>query len=171
MDQDPSEDFVKSGKHNFEQLEYLDLRGNSIERIDKAILLAPKLKTVLFGGNNISELDNLTNLPELNVIELSDNAIEVIDDLHTKLGQLTRLDLANNKIRNLSGCIKLYSLLHLNVAGNRIHDLGKHATFGGVSRKSKLAESDRMKQTSPDMVIYDSIVSFHKMNAHHPLGP
>ena len=101
MDQDPSEDFVKSGKHNFEQLEYLDLRGNSIERIDKAILLAPKLKTVLFGGNNISELDNLTNLPELNVIELSDNAIEVIDDLHTKLGQLTRLDLANNKIRNL----------------------------------------------------------------------
>ena len=103
MDQDPSEDFVKTGKHNFENLEYLDLRGNVIERIDKAVLLAPKVKTLLLGGNKIKQFENLTDLPELNVIELSDNAIEDVDDLHTKLGQVTRLDMANNKIKNLTG--------------------------------------------------------------------
>ena len=43
--------------------------------------------------------------------------------MHTKLGQLTRLDLANNSIKNLFGVTKLYSLLHVNVAGNKIHDL------------------------------------------------
>lgn len=114
MDQDPSEDFVKAGKHHFNNLEYLDLRGNGIERIDHAILLAPKVKTLLLGGNNIRKIENLSDLPELGVIELSDNAIEAIDDLNTKVGQLTRLDLANNKIKTLHGCTKLYALQHLN---------------------------------------------------------
>ena len=114
MDQDPSEDFVKAGKHNFNNLEYLDLRGNAIERIDHAILLAPKVKTLLLGGNKIRKIENLSDLPDLSVIEISDNAIEAIDDLNTKVGQLTRLDLANNKIKTLNGCTKLYSLQHLN---------------------------------------------------------
>ena len=123
LDQDPGTEFVTGGKHNFEKLEYLNLRGNSISKIDKAILLVPKVRTVLLGGNSIESLENLQDLNELAILELSDNKIKNIEDLHTKLGQLTRLDLANNCIKTLEGCTKLYSLHHLNVAGNRIHDL------------------------------------------------
>ena len=46
-----------------------------------------------------------------------------MQDLHRKIGQLTRLDLAHNRIQDLKGCTKLYSLQHLNVAGNKIHKL------------------------------------------------
>ena len=62
-------------------------------------------------------------LPELAVLELSDNSIDNIENLHAKIGQLTRLDLANNKIKDLNGCTKCYSLQNLNVAGNKIHTL------------------------------------------------
>ena len=85
--------------------------------------MAPKVRTLLLGGNCIEFLENLQDLHELTILELSDNKVKDIEDLHTKLGQLTRLDLANNAIKTLEGCTKLYSLQHLNVAGNRIHDL------------------------------------------------
>ena len=123
LDDDPAEDFVKAGKHEFVKLEYLDLRGNEIKKIDKGIMLAPKVKTLLLGGNRIEFIENLMELPELAVLELSDNIIDNIENLHAKIGQLTRLDLANNKIKDLNGCTKCYSLQNLNVAGNKIHTL------------------------------------------------
>ena len=104
LDTDPAEEFVQNGKHNFPNLEYLNLRGNQISQIDKAILLAPKVRTLLLGGNRVPVIENLLDLPELSILELSDNCIEEIDtDLHRKIGQLTRLDLANNKIKHLKG--------------------------------------------------------------------
>ena len=96
LDCDPAEDFVKAGKHEFVKLEYLNLRGNDIKQIDKGIMLAPKVKTLLLGGNRIKSIENLIELPELAVLELSDNSIDDIENLHAKIGQLTRLDLANN---------------------------------------------------------------------------
>ena len=78
LDDDPAEDFVKAGKHEFVKLEYLDLRGNEIKKIDKGIMLAPKVKTLLLGGNRIELIENLMELPELAVLELSDNSIDVI---------------------------------------------------------------------------------------------
>ena len=86
-------------------------------------MLAQKVKTLLLGGNSINLIENLMDLPELSILELSDNKIDNIEDLHAKIGQLTRLDLANNKIKNLHGCTKCYSLQNLNVAGNKIHTL------------------------------------------------
>ena len=61
-------------------------------------MLAPKVKTLLLGGNSIKMIENLMESPELSVLELSDNNIDDIENLHAKIGQLTRLDLANNKI-------------------------------------------------------------------------
>ena len=57
--------------------------------------------------------------------QLSDNYLDdaAIENLHTKLGQISCLDLVNNKLASLKGCEKLYSLLSLNAAGNRIRDL------------------------------------------------
>ena len=62
-------------------------------------MLAPKVKTLLLGGNSIKMIENLMESPELSVLELSDNNIDDIENLHAKIGQLTRLDLANNKIK------------------------------------------------------------------------
>ena len=62
-------------------------------------MLAPKVKTLLLGGNSIKIIENLMESPELSVLELSDNNIDDIENLHAKIGQLTRLDLANNKIK------------------------------------------------------------------------
>ena len=62
-------------------------------------MLAPKVKTLLLGGNSIKIIENLMESPELSVLELSDNTIDDIENLHAKIGQLTRLDLANNKIK------------------------------------------------------------------------
>ena len=62
-------------------------------------MLAPKVKTLLLGGNSIKVIENLMESPELSVLELSDNNIDDIENLHAKIGQLTRLDLANNKIK------------------------------------------------------------------------
>jgi Leucine-rich repeat (LRR) protein len=64
-------------------------------------MLAPKVKTLLLGGNSIKIIENLMESPELSVLELSDNNIDDIENLHAKIGQLTRLDLANNKIKRL----------------------------------------------------------------------
>lgn len=120
---DPSEEFVKSKKHHFPCLEYLNLRSNQISKIDFAINLAPQIKTLLLGGNKIEKIENLTDLPELSQVELSENQIEDDSEIHTKIGQLQKLDLSNNKIKNLTGFTKLYSLQELNVAMNKIHDL------------------------------------------------
>ena len=65
-------------------------------------MLAPKVKTLLLGGNSIKIIENLMESPELSVLELSDNNIDDIENLHAKIGQLTRLDLANNKIKRLA---------------------------------------------------------------------
>ena len=52
---DPSEEFVKSKKHHFPCLEYLNLRSNQISKIDFAINLAPQIKTLLLGANKIEK--------------------------------------------------------------------------------------------------------------------
>ena len=65
-------------------------------------MLAPKVKTLLLGGNSIKIIENLMESPELSVLELSGNNIDDIENLHAKIGQLTRLDLANNKIKRLA---------------------------------------------------------------------
>jgi Leucine-rich repeat (LRR) protein len=58
-------------------------------------------------------------------VQLSDNCLDdaSIENLHTRLGQVSSLDLDNNRLTSLKGCEKLYSLQSLNAAGNRIREL------------------------------------------------
>ena len=91
--------------------------------IDQSINLVPQVRTLLLGVNLIKQIENLEGLSNLSDLELSDNHLESLELLHTKLGQITSLDLANNKIRSLAGCSKLYSLININVASNKINDM------------------------------------------------
>ena len=105
------------------KLEYIDVRYNAIERIDASIGLVPICKSLLFGSNKISVIENLSGLSELITLELSDNNISDTDNLNTRLGQLIRIDISHNKVKSLVGFSKLFSLRHLNVSANRISDL------------------------------------------------
>jgi len=106
-------------------LQFLDLRQNQLSgSVDDSIKLAPHLRTLLLGFNQISGWENLDDLSELCTLELASNKLEEARDLHLKLAsQIARLDLSDNKIRSLSGCAKLHSLTDLNVSGNKVADL------------------------------------------------
>ena len=120
----PEDDKIsKNSNHLWKMLQYLNLRDNNINVIDGSINLAPQIRTLLLCANSIKVIENLEGLPNLSILEITDNRLENLDALHTKLGQITRLNFANNKIRSLAGCSKLYCLVHLNVASNKINDL------------------------------------------------
>ena len=121
--EEEEKDVSSKSSYSWKALEYLNLRDNNITVIDKSINFAPELKTLYLGTNSITCVENLQSLSNLSILELSSNKIEEIADLNTKLGQITRLDLDNNKIRSLAGCSKLYSLVELNVSSNKINDM------------------------------------------------
>ncbi len=103
-------------------LEYLDLSDNEISILDSSIGLAPKLKTLRVNHNQITKIENLTPLSDLSELEISENLISETKDLHTKLGQITSIDMSFNRIHSLVGFSRLYSLQHLSLAGNRVED-------------------------------------------------
>ena len=67
--------------------------------MDDSIKLAPHLRTLLLGFNQISGWENLDDLSELCTLELASNKLEEARDLHLKLAsQIARLDLSDNKV-------------------------------------------------------------------------
>ena len=88
----------------------------------------------------------LQELPHLRVLDLSHNKITCLTDLHTKLGNITKLGLASNSIVRLNGesipgllsmvCVsgdplptisvgiqKMFSIQYLDLANNQISDV------------------------------------------------
>ena len=113
----------RDSQYLWSKLEHLDLRYNAIEEIDKAILLAPKTVNLLLGSNQVTHVENLTGLSQLNFLELADNNVSNLEDLNIKLGQISRIDVSHNKLKSLNGFRKLYSLRQLNASANRIKEL------------------------------------------------
>jgi len=101
----------------------LDISNNSLDGLDYSIRLAPSLETLILDHNSISNLDNLTGLPRLRRLSLSNNKISLNQELHTVLGQVTRIDLSHNKISMLEHFNKLYSLQDLNLSHNKVKDI------------------------------------------------
>jgi Leucine-rich repeat (LRR) protein len=66
---------------------------------------------------------NLSSLSALEELNLSNNRIRQLPDLHTKLGNVKSLLLAQNRLTNLDGLGKLYGLVTLDVRSNKIADL------------------------------------------------
>jgi len=116
-------DSPDESNRQWQALQFLDVRQNQLSSVDDSIQLAPRLRTLLLGFNQITALDNLDGLPELCTLELASNRLNDTHDLHLKVSQVSRLDLSDNKVRSLSGCAKMFSLTDLNVSGNKIGDL------------------------------------------------
>lgn len=88
-------------------------------------LLMPKLRLLNLSHNAIETIGSLSHLSELEELHLSNNRIRQLPDLHTKLGNVKRLSLAQNQLASFDGLGKLYGLVSLDVGSNRIMDLDK----------------------------------------------
>jgi hypothetical protein len=88
-----------------------------------AISLVPKLRRLWLSCNALESVTNLSSLSALEELNLSNNRIRQLPDLHTKLGNVKSLLLAQNRLSNLDGLGKLYGLVTLDVRSNKIADL------------------------------------------------
>jgi len=107
----------------WQELTELDLTGNLLTQIDSSVRTAPKLKRLILEQNRIRTVQNLAELPHLQLLSLSGNLIAECVDWHLTMGNLVTLKLAQNKIKTLSGLRKLLSLVNLDLSSNQIEEL------------------------------------------------
>lgn len=96
---------------------------NFITNIDESITLMPNISELSLENNKIQNIQHLSGLPKLIVLNLSANLIDKFSNWHLELGNLLILNLARNKIAQLSGLSKLYSLKNLDLSFNNIAEL------------------------------------------------
>ncbi|CAD7085443.1 unnamed protein product [Hermetia illucens] len=151
-----------------ESLEYLDLDGNNLQAVPRAIKSLMKLKYLYLSSNHINHLSNLPdmngslrvlslsgnnfssipieglrNFTELTYLNMGYNKIsEILDDTFVGWGsQLQTILLRNNKITQLSNGIfnGLDSIKEISLSFNDIHYVSNNA-FENVSRTLKILE-------------------------------
>lgn len=111
----------------------LDLSCNCIDIIDEAIKLLPHIEILSLNNNKLSSITNVTFLPRLSELYLSSNSFTSLpEDLHTKLGQITTLDLSRNFLTSLSCFTKMYCLESLDVSCNRIEEIEEVRHIGNL---------------------------------------
>ncbi|XP_017125556.1 nischarin [Drosophila elegans] len=107
----------------WQEITELDLTGNLLTQIDGSVRTAPKLRHLILEQNRIRNVQNLAELPHLQLLSLSGNLIAECVDWHLTMGNLVTLKLAQNKIKTLSGLRKLLSLVNLDLSSNQIEEL------------------------------------------------
>lgn len=114
-------------------LENINLADNKLSVIDTSIRLAPNLKTLVLDQNQIKCIENLSGLPYLQTLSLSENHISKCVDLHLELGgNLMHLNLSLNNLRSLEGFRKMYTLVKLDVSCNVIESIDEVDHVAGL---------------------------------------
>ncbi|XP_017838706.1 nischarin [Drosophila busckii] len=108
---------------SWQELSELDLTGNLLTQIDGSVRTAPKLRCLVLEQNRIRTVENLAELPHLQLLSLSGNLISECIDWHLTMGNLVTLKLAQNKLKTLNGLRKLLSLVHLDLSCNLVEQL------------------------------------------------
>lgn len=98
-------------------------RDNFITNIDASVTLMPNISELSLENNRIKNIQHLSSLPKLTILNLSANLIDTFSNWHLELGNLLILNLARNKIVKLNGLSKLYSLMNLDLSFNSIAEL------------------------------------------------
>lgn len=114
-----------SGKSSFIELKWSNNKGhkNIFDSIPSAILQLPKLTTLICCGDtgtknwNISNIEILSTLKNLEYLDLSENSIFDLKPL-SNLTKLTHLSLNNNNIEGLQDIRTLINLEHLEANNN-----------------------------------------------------
>uniref|UniRef100_A0A1B0GKV1 Uncharacterized protein n=1 Tax=Lutzomyia longipalpis TaxID=7200 RepID=A0A1B0GKV1_LUTLO len=98
---------------------------NKITSIDESIKLLPKISTLILDRNELTSVQNLSAMPCLSALSLTENKISTCPDWHLQLGNLVTLILSQNFIQSLVGFRKMYSLVNLDVSCNQINDIAE----------------------------------------------
>ncbi|KAF7267520.1 hypothetical protein GWI33_019261 [Rhynchophorus ferrugineus] len=120
------------GSQRWTILETLDLSNNNLTEIDHTINLARSLKNLILDHNKISTISDLTQLTNLTSLSIEYNLITVCNDLHTRLGNVKSLNMAQNNVVTTKGFYKLYSLENLNLNCNKISDISELQYLGNL---------------------------------------
>lgn len=91
--------------------------------MDWAIKLVPKLRHLSLSSNKLTELCDVSCLHDLRILNLSMNNFELCDSWHSKIGNIVKIDLSQNKVVSLQGFSRLYSLESLDLSCNSVTDV------------------------------------------------
>lgn len=116
----------------WQKVKYANFSDNQISIIDKSINLMPKVTELILDSNNIEKILHFRSLPLLSTLSLESNRLSDCLNLHTQLGQVTTLNVAQNQIRSLRGFQKLYSLVNLDISCNLIDTVDEVEHIGSL---------------------------------------
>lgn len=116
----------------WQKVKYANFSDNQISIIDKSINLMPKVTELILDSNNIEKILHFRSLPLLSTLSLESNRLSECLNLHTQLGQVTTLNVAQNQIRSLRGFQKLYSLVNLDISCNLIDTVDEVEHVGSL---------------------------------------
>lgn len=86
--------------------------------------LPTSIEEIFARGNKIHNLPDLSHLPNLIVIDLQDNYVEILENPFPP--NITRINLSYNMIETISDDLsQVASLVHLNLSFNKISEIGK----------------------------------------------
>ncbi|MFX0098787.1 MAG: leucine-rich repeat domain-containing protein [Candidatus Hodarchaeota archaeon] len=128
------------GLDKLTSLAELNLNKNLIEKIEDLSMI-PDLESVILSNNVITEINNLDKLISLKELDLSGNQIEKIEGIEN-LKELKKLNLSHNKIEEIENLEHLTNLVELNLKGNKIDDeliddLGGMDKHGNVKKPAE----------------------------------
>lgn len=116
----------------WQKVKYANFSDNQISIVDKSINLMPKVTELILDSNNIDKIIHFRSLPLLSTLSLESNRLSDCQNLHTQLGQVTTLNVAQNQIRSLKGFQKLYSLVNLDISCNLIDTVDEVEFIGNL---------------------------------------
>lgn len=107
----------------WKKLHTINFASNNIKNVDWAIKLVPGLQELSLSSNRLTELCDISSLHELRVLNLSMNNFSVCSNWHSKIGNIVKIDLSQNKVASLQGFHRLYSLISLDLSCNLVEDV------------------------------------------------
>ena len=124
---------------NEDELKYLSMESNHINKIEHLVSLNNLIYLNLY-GNNIREIENLNNVKKLKILLLSRNNISQIKNLNI-LTELEVLDLHSNKIKFIEGLQTLKKLKEINLSNNLLcsfHELTYNKNLEDINLRKNL---------------------------------
>lgn len=127
----------KNAFNNLINLKYIDLHINQLEELS-SIPLSDKLDTLILGYNRLTNINNLINAPNLTVLDINNNKIEVLPKDILSLKHLKTLNLQNNSFNDIPPQICfLTKLVRINLEGNPLKK---------INNKYRSANAEQLKQ-------------------------
>jgi hypothetical protein len=112
------------------QLQQLSCAENFIPRMDASLHALTRLERLDLSHNLIGRIEHTEHCYNLGYLNLGNNRIESISDINLVLGNVSVLILRDNQLSSMLGLEKLFNLRRLDLAGNRLADLSELRELG-----------------------------------------